>query len=222
MSTLATSASSPRRLEPAIVLCRSMLYFTAAASSFSPVSLSSAATNGPPQAVVNAIQIVQSVGSSSASVWLTRGPYLQLRTPTSMIVRWRTSRLADTRLRYGLSPTALTLTNDNPLLTTEHLVQLSNHQPDTRYYYAVGTTETNLAGGSDYYFRTAPTNGSQTRIWFVSDYGFKDSGEASVRTWMTRIAVNIVRQHLRRPERSRRRSKRDRAASRRRFRSGAA
>ena len=35
-STLATSASSPRRLEPAIVLCRSMLNFTAAASSFSP------------------------------------------------------------------------------------------------------------------------------------------------------------------------------------------
>ncbi len=29
-------------------------------------------------------------------------------------------------------------------------------------------------------------------------------GEASVRTWMTRIAVNVVRQHLRRPERRRR------------------
>ena len=28
-------------------------------------------------------------------------------------------------------------------------------------------------------------------------------GEASVRTWMTRIAVNIVRQHLRRPHRKR-------------------
>jgi RNA polymerase sigma-70 factor (ECF subfamily) len=28
-------------------------------------------------------------------------------------------------------------------------------------------------------------------------------GEASVRTWMTRIAVNVVREHLRRPERTR-------------------
>ena len=35
-STLATGASSPRRFEPAIVLCRSMLNFTAAASNFSP------------------------------------------------------------------------------------------------------------------------------------------------------------------------------------------
>ena len=35
-STLATGASSPRRFEPAIVLCRSMLNLTAAASSFSP------------------------------------------------------------------------------------------------------------------------------------------------------------------------------------------
>ena len=35
-STLATGASSPRRLEPAIVLCRSRLNLTAAASSFSP------------------------------------------------------------------------------------------------------------------------------------------------------------------------------------------
>ena len=35
-STLATGASSPRRFDPAIVLWRSMLYLTAAASSFSP------------------------------------------------------------------------------------------------------------------------------------------------------------------------------------------
>src|SRR5690349_18280885 len=28
-------------------------------------------------------------------------------------------------------------------------------------------------------------------------------GEASVRTWITRIAVNVVREHLRRPERTR-------------------
>ena len=35
-STLLTGASSPRRLEPGRFLCRSMLNFTAAASSFSP------------------------------------------------------------------------------------------------------------------------------------------------------------------------------------------
>ncbi len=35
-STVVTGASSPRRFEPCIVLWRSMLYLTAAASSFSP------------------------------------------------------------------------------------------------------------------------------------------------------------------------------------------
>src|SRR6266567_7642067 len=35
-STVDTGASSPRRFEPAMVLCRSMLYLTAAASNFSP------------------------------------------------------------------------------------------------------------------------------------------------------------------------------------------
>ena len=35
-STLATGRSSPLRFEPAIVLCRSMLNLTAAASNFSP------------------------------------------------------------------------------------------------------------------------------------------------------------------------------------------
>jgi hypothetical protein len=35
-STLATGRSSPLRFDPAMVLCRSMLNFTAAASNFSP------------------------------------------------------------------------------------------------------------------------------------------------------------------------------------------
>jgi len=56
-------------------------------------------------------------------------------------------------------------------LTRDHTVRLTNLAPDTRYFYAVGTGETNLAGGADYHFSTAPTGAKPTRIWALSDYG---------------------------------------------------
>jgi predicted phosphodiesterase len=54
-----------------------------------------------------------------------------------------------------------------------HLVRLTELQPDTRYFYQVGTdTNDVLAGGdADHYFVTSPEPGSYvpTRIWAVSD-----------------------------------------------------
>jgi RNA polymerase sigma-70 factor (ECF subfamily) len=44
----------------------------------------------------------------------------------------------------------------------------------------------------------------QTTLIAVVEAFPRYRGEASVRTWMTRIAVNVVRQHLRRPYRGRR------------------
>ena len=148
-------------------------------SSFTLTVTARSASGGPPRAAVNALQIVPSLNAAPPQV--TRGPYLQMATPTSMVVRWRTSRVADSRLRYGLSPAALNLTNDNLTLTTEHIVTLTNLQPYTTYYYAVGTTDTNLVGGGDCYFTTFPTHPVPTRIWFISDYGVRNPEERAVR-----------------------------------------
>jgi acid phosphatase type 7 len=151
-------------------------------SSFTLTVTARSASDGLPRATVNAVQIVPSVRAARATdLQLTRGPYLQAGTPSSMVVRWRTSQVTDTRVRYGLSPTELTMTNDDAGLTIEHIVTLTNLEPATRYYYAVGTSGTNLAGGADCYLITSPTNPVPTRVWFISDYGFKDSGERSVR-----------------------------------------
>src|SRR5262245_3655249 len=38
---------------------------------------------------------------------LTRGPYLQLGTPNSMVVRWRTEQASPSIVRFGLSSTNL-------------------------------------------------------------------------------------------------------------------
>src|SRR5688572_26127119 len=67
--------------------------------------------------------VVISVGGSGTS--LSRGPYLQIGTPTSIIVRWRTSFSADSVVRYGLSADNLNQTVQRTTLTTEHEVPLT-------------------------------------------------------------------------------------------------
>src|SRR5450432_1916444 len=74
---------------------------------------------------------------NSDSASLIRGPYLQVATSTSILIRWRTDIKADSRVRYGLSRNSLTKTAYDAALTTEHILQLSGLDPHTRYYYAV-------------------------------------------------------------------------------------
>src|SRR5438874_10987267 len=88
--------------------------------------------------VVVALALCQSVLAQTVSV--TRGPYLQTGTPTSVTVRWRTDVSTDSCVRYGTSVSSLTSkTCSTPLtLTTEHVVELSIPSPDTQYYYSIG------------------------------------------------------------------------------------
>src|SRR6266576_5561490 len=43
-------------------------------------------------------------GSTLSAATVTRGPYLQMGTPTSIVVRWRTDSATDSFVRYGGSP----------------------------------------------------------------------------------------------------------------------
>ncbi|MFP6623666.1 MAG: metallophosphoesterase family protein [Myxococcota bacterium] len=105
---------------------------------------------------------------------LVRGPYLQLGTQSSMIVRWRTDSFTDTRLAYGLAPGSLSTTISDPTLKIEHEVSISGLAADTKYYYEVGNAASTLAGNdADHYFNTSPVAGTQrtTRIWVIGDSG---------------------------------------------------
>lgn len=127
------------------------------------------------------LQLIAS--SSTPIVALTRGPYLQLGTPTSLHVRWRTNVATDSRVRYGLTAANLNLVADDATLTTEHEVVLSTLSPATRYYYAIGSTSETLAADSTQTFLTAPTTGSNTptRIWVLGDSGTATSQAVAVR-----------------------------------------
>ena len=107
----------------------------------------------------------------AATPRLVRGPYLQCGTPTSIIVRWRTDVAVDSRVEFGLAVDARSAEVRQDALTTEHILTLTNLIPNTHYFYAVGTTELNLAEGAGYSFFTAPTNAKPTRIWAIGDSG---------------------------------------------------
>jgi hypothetical protein len=86
---------------------------------------------------------------------VTRGPYLQVGGPTSLVVRWRTRFPAESQVSYGDTPGSLTRVVDEGALTKEHVVQLTGLSADTVYYYSVGTSAEVLAGGeASHYFRT--------------------------------------------------------------------
>jgi hypothetical protein len=115
---------------------------------------------------------------------VTRGPYLQLGTPNSIVVRWRTDVATDSRVRYGGAPESLTSFADNATVTTEHQVTVSGLTPDTLYYYSVGSTAATQAGGdAEHFFVTYPPGGTPvpTRIWVLGDSGTANASAQAVR-----------------------------------------
>ena len=75
------------------------------------------------------LQLIGSDGSAS----VTRGPYLQIGTPNSTIVRWRTNIATDSRVSVGTTQGTLTSNFDNASVTTEHevVVQIYPQQRNT-------------------------------------------------------------------------------------------
>lgn len=116
---------------------------------------------------------------------LLRGPYLQLATHQSMVVRWRTDKDCKGIVRYGLTPETATNRVSHAGSLSEHVVQLSRLQPNTRYYYVIGY-ETNrwfTPEAPDYSFITPPKPGTTqpVRIWAVGDPGTASTNQANVR-----------------------------------------
>ncbi len=122
---------------------------------------------------------------------LTRGPYLQLATPTGVIVRWRTDVAANSRVTVGTSPGSLSVAFEDATVTTEHAIQVSGLTSDTLYYYGVGSTVGTLDSGPDYAFYTAPAVGTShpTRIWVLGDSGTANTTAAAVRNGYTGYAA---------------------------------
>lgn len=115
---------------------------------------------------------------------VTRGPYIMSAAATSLVVRWRTDIPTDSRVRYGAMWNDLNSSRGDTTLTTEHEMLVNGLDPDTRYYYAVGTSTVDLTGGDSFtYFTTSPTPGAEhvTRFWILGDSGAADQNARAVR-----------------------------------------
>src|SRR5678815_3633156 len=84
--------------------------------------------------------IIGGLFTSAAAVSVTRGPYLQIGTPNSTIVRWRTDVATNSRVSFGTTQGSLTSVTDNATQTTEHEVLVSGLSSATKYFYSIGST----------------------------------------------------------------------------------
>lgn len=118
--------------------------------------------------------VMSGVFSACAPNALNRGPYLQLVTSTSIIIRWRSAVASESVVRYGTLLGEYGQVARTAEVTTEHSVQLTGLLPSTRYYYTVGTDAGVWAGGdASFTFLTAPVVGTAkpTRVWVIGDAG---------------------------------------------------
>lgn len=121
------------------------------------------------RAVVFALSLI-SMGAAHAQI----SPYLQVPTPNSIWVTWKTASGTDTRVDFGTSQAALTqsVTGTAQSLASNyiyHHARITGLQPDTYYYYRVATgSETSQV----HRFRTPPAIGASAghlRILVMGD-----------------------------------------------------
>ncbi|MCI5059014.1 MAG: metallophosphoesterase family protein, partial [Flavobacteriales bacterium] len=123
--------------------------------------------------------------TTSSNVSLERGPYLQLGTPNSMVIKWRTQNPTSSKVMYSTDSSNLNMVVVDSAFTTEHEVELANLNPFTKYYYAIGSLTDTIFGYGDYSnaFYTSKTTGDKSplRIWALGDAGTANSNQRSVR-----------------------------------------
>ena len=121
--------------------------------------------------------------TASDAISVTRGPYLQMGSPNSLIVRWRTDAPTDSRVRFGTDQANLNSSASDSAVVTEHQVTLTGLNPNTQYFYSAGNAAGPLTANPALTFYTPPVAGSSqpVRIWVLGDSGTADANAAAVR-----------------------------------------
>ena len=111
---------------------------------------------------------------------LTRGPYLQSCTSTSVVIRWRTDVPTDSFVYFESIDAESQMRDVSPV--TEHEVRLTGLLPNTFYWYAVGFSSNILAADTNCYFRTSPDTAQPLRVWAIGDAGIGSVNQRAVQT----------------------------------------
>ncbi|MBC7861769.1 MAG: metallophosphoesterase family protein, partial [Bacteroidia bacterium] len=120
--------------------------------------------------------------TSTAGATITRGPYLQIGTSTSTILRWRTNNAVDGVVTYGTDSTNLNLSASVAGNVTEHTVQLTGLTPYTKYFYSIGTSSGIIQASTQNHFVTSPLPGAENKyvFWVTGDCGTNATMQTNV------------------------------------------
>jgi hypothetical protein len=125
-------------------------------------------------------------GATSAT--LTRGPYMNLATQSSIFIRWKTNVATNSKVNYGTTAGSLIQSVTDNTSTTDHIVKLTGLAVNTQYFYSIGSTTQTLQGDVNNYFKTAPATGSnqKIRILAMGDMGNNSAKQVNVlNAWKT-------------------------------------
>jgi acid phosphatase type 7 len=125
---------------------------------------------------------------------VSRGPYLQQATPSSIIIKWKTSSSTNSKVDYGVAQNNLSSSISSTISTTDHEIKITGLAPYTKYFYCIGsTTSTLVVAASDLYFRTMPNYGQKGdyRFWVIGDAGTGDNNQRDARNAF--ITYNNIR-----------------------------
>ena len=114
---------------------------------------------------------------------IIRGPYLQVLTPNSVIIRWRTDKPQQSIVLIGNKLKNLNKKYVDQGLVTEHEIIVNGLKADEKYFYAVGGKEKNLSKHESQYFKTFPLPGSTKpfKIWALGDFGNSSQNQLQCR-----------------------------------------
>ena len=126
---------------------------------------------------------------------VVRQPYLQLGTPNSMIVAWRTDvgDPVDSVVEYGTvfgtydqSKTGTSAIPPSNSGVRDNFVNVTGLTPGTKYFYRVGTGGSVVAGTVDHFFVASPAVGTGTPFsaWVIGDSGNNSNNQRDVRDAM--------------------------------------
>lgn len=112
----------------------------------------------------------------SAPPALTRGPYLQATSTTSLTLVCKTGTSATATLSYGRKQGPPWEFEQQTSAGTTHVFSLTGLRPETRYVYELSADGAVLASGADCSFHTAPPESSRAPFRFLA---WGDSGTGS-------------------------------------------
>ena len=126
------------------------------------------------------------------AIFVTRGPYLQMGTSNSMQLRYRTSSATSSKINYGTDINNLNLQINDNTVSTEHLINLINLSPNTKYYYSISNATEVIQSSNQHFFYTSPSQGTEkkTRIWITGDCGTGTVTQSKVKNAFLNYAGN--------------------------------